>query len=107
MPSISIPLHTVMELTPKADGTMAETRFVVNVDKAMEDATGLLLTSTSAAADAVSEGAAGGDGAVSGGDGGAYGGRGGGRWRRGVVGAGAGWVAVSRGAEGRWSREES
>lgn len=34
MPSIDIPLHTVMELTPKADGTMAETRFIVDVDKA-------------------------------------------------------------------------
>lgn len=28
-----MPLHTVMELTPKADGTMAETRFIVDVDK--------------------------------------------------------------------------
>ncbi len=36
MPSIDIPLHTVMELTPKADGTMAETRFIVDVDKARE-----------------------------------------------------------------------
>ena len=34
VPSIDIPLHTVMELTPKADGTMAETRFIVDVDKA-------------------------------------------------------------------------
>ena len=42
VPSIDIPLHTVMELTPKADGTMAETRFIVDVDKAIADATGWL-----------------------------------------------------------------
>jgi hypothetical protein len=42
VPSIDIPLHTVMELVPKADGTMAETRFIVDVDKAIADATGLL-----------------------------------------------------------------
>ncbi len=37
VPSIDIPLHTVMELTPRADGTMAETRFIVDVDKAIAD----------------------------------------------------------------------
>jgi hypothetical protein len=31
-----------MELTPKADGTMAETRFIVDVDKAIADAAGWL-----------------------------------------------------------------
>jgi hypothetical protein len=31
-----------MELVPKADGTMAETRFVVDVDKAIADAAELL-----------------------------------------------------------------
>ncbi len=36
VPRIEIPLHTVMELIPRADGTMAETRFKVNVDKALE-----------------------------------------------------------------------
>lgn len=41
--SIDIPLHTVMELTPKADGTMAETRFIVDVDKAIADAQSGLL----------------------------------------------------------------
>ncbi|PRW44500.1 G8 domain-containing [Chlorella sorokiniana] len=46
VPSIDIPLHTVMELTPKADGTMAETRFIVDVDKAIADATGLLQANT-------------------------------------------------------------
>lgn len=35
VPRIDIPLHTVMELIPRADGTMAETRFYVNVDKAL------------------------------------------------------------------------
>ena len=35
VPNIPIPLHTLMELTPKADGTMAETRFEVDVDKAL------------------------------------------------------------------------
>ncbi len=42
VPSIDIPLHTVMELVPKADGTMAETRFIVDVDKAMKGTAGLL-----------------------------------------------------------------
>ncbi|KAL4428238.1 hypothetical protein ABPG75_002327 [Micractinium tetrahymenae] len=41
VPSIDIPLHTVMELTPRADGTMAETRFIVDVDKAIADAAAL------------------------------------------------------------------
>ena len=36
IPRIDIPLHTIMELTPKADGTMAETRFFVDVDKALQ-----------------------------------------------------------------------
>lgn len=35
IPRIDIPLHTIMELTPKADGTMSETRFYVDVDKAI------------------------------------------------------------------------
>lgn len=48
VPSIDMPLHTVMELTPKADGTMAETRFVVDVDKAIEDAQRGLLHGTGA-----------------------------------------------------------
>ena len=39
MPSIEIPLHTVIELVPKADGTMAETRFYVDVDKVLADST--------------------------------------------------------------------
>jgi 6-phosphofructo-2-kinase/fructose-2,6-biphosphatase len=37
VPNIEIPLHTLMELTPKADGTMAETRFHVDVDKALQE----------------------------------------------------------------------
>lgn len=37
VPRIEIPLHTLMELTPKADGTMAETRFKVDVDKALKE----------------------------------------------------------------------
>ncbi|PSC70832.1 6-phosphofructo-2-kinase fructose-2,6-bisphosphatase-like isoform X2 [Micractinium conductrix] len=38
VPRIDIPLHTLMELTPRADGTMAEVRFIVDVDKAIADA---------------------------------------------------------------------
>ncbi|RMZ52666.1 hypothetical protein APUTEX25_000785, partial [Auxenochlorella protothecoides] len=34
VPSLNIPLHTIMELTPQPDGTMAETRFEVDVDLA-------------------------------------------------------------------------
>ena len=37
VPVIDIPLHTLMELTPKADGTMAETRFHIDVDKALQE----------------------------------------------------------------------
>lgn len=37
VPHIDIPLHTLIELTPKADGTMAETRFRVDVDKALQE----------------------------------------------------------------------
>ena len=37
VPRIPIPLHTLMELTPKADGTMAETRFHVDVDRALRE----------------------------------------------------------------------
>lgn len=37
VPHIDIPLHTLIELTPKADGTMAETRFRVDVDKALKE----------------------------------------------------------------------
>lgn len=37
VPVIDIPLHTLLELTPKADGTMAETRFHVDVDKALQE----------------------------------------------------------------------
>jgi 6-phosphofructo-2-kinase/fructose-2,6-biphosphatase len=36
VPRIEIPLHTLIELVPKADGTMAETRFHVDVDRALE-----------------------------------------------------------------------
>ncbi|KAL4433083.1 hypothetical protein ABPG77_006510 [Micractinium sp. CCAP 211/92] len=44
VPSIDIPLHTVMELTPRADGTMAETRFIVDVDKAIADMAAMAAT---------------------------------------------------------------
>lgn len=37
VPYIDIPLHTLIELAPKADGTMAETRFLVDVDKALKE----------------------------------------------------------------------
>jgi 6-phosphofructo-2-kinase/fructose-2,6-biphosphatase len=37
VPYIEIPLHTLIELAPKADGTMAETRFLVDVDKALKE----------------------------------------------------------------------
>ena len=37
VPYIDIPLHTLIELAPKADGTMAETRFLVDVDKALRE----------------------------------------------------------------------
>jgi len=36
VPRIEIPLHTLIELVPKADGTMAETRFHVDVDRALQ-----------------------------------------------------------------------
>ena len=36
VPRIEIPLHTLIELVPKADGTMAETRFHIDVDRALE-----------------------------------------------------------------------
>ena len=34
---MDIPLHTLIELAPKADGTMAETRFHVDVDRALRE----------------------------------------------------------------------
>jgi hypothetical protein len=37
VPKLDIPLHTLIELTPKADGTMAETRFHVDVDRALRE----------------------------------------------------------------------
>jgi len=37
VPRVEIPLHTLMELTPKADGTIAETRFHVDVDRALAE----------------------------------------------------------------------
>ncbi len=37
IPRIDIPLHTLIELTPRPDGTMAEERFFVDVDAAMKD----------------------------------------------------------------------
>lgn len=40
VPSLEIPLHTLIELTPKADGTMAETRFHVDVDRALKEIDG-------------------------------------------------------------------
>ncbi|KAH7617284.1 putative 6-phosphofructo-2-kinase/fructose-2,6-bisphosphatase [Nannochloris sp. 'desiccata'] len=36
VPRIEIPLHTLIELVPKADGTMAETRFHIDVDRALQ-----------------------------------------------------------------------
>lgn len=36
VPRIDIPLHTLMELVPKADGTMAETRYHIDVDRALQ-----------------------------------------------------------------------
>jgi len=36
VPRIDIPLHTLMELVPKADGTMAETRYHLDVDRALQ-----------------------------------------------------------------------
>lgn len=37
VPSLNIPLHTIMELTPQPDGTMHETRFAVDVDHALRE----------------------------------------------------------------------
>lgn len=50
MPRIDIPLHTVMELVPKADGTMAETRFHVDVDRALRETGFVDLARTSSTA---------------------------------------------------------
>lgn len=36
VPRLEIPLHTLIELVPKADGTMAETRFHIDVDRALQ-----------------------------------------------------------------------
>lgn len=40
VPSLNIPLHTIMELTPQPDGTMHETRFAVDVDRAAREGWG-------------------------------------------------------------------
>jgi 6-phosphofructo-2-kinase/fructose-2,6-biphosphatase len=38
IPALDIPLHTLIELAPQADGTMAETRLTVDVDRALREA---------------------------------------------------------------------
>ena len=37
MTELSMPLHTLIELEPRPDGTMAERRFKVNIDSTCDD----------------------------------------------------------------------
>jgi hypothetical protein len=36
MPELQMPLHTLIELEPRPDGTMSERRFKINIDAAGE-----------------------------------------------------------------------